>query len=171
MVIFMSGFPFSGKSHIVSLLKEKLPDLIIIDPKEYRKLVDGYDMLSEEDKRDINISSWQCALERLEDLIREGSQKDKIVFDTTCATEQLFDYFKLARSRGHKIVYLFVHADLKTCRERAGKDWISEEVVKKYQDNFKRNILEFKNLSDLCSRIDNSGEINLEKVIEKINGC
>jgi predicted kinase len=171
MVIFMSGFPFAGKSYVVKLLKEKI-ELTVIDPKEYRTLVEDYDSRSEEDRRDINISAWQCALESLTETLKSAKSEEKIVLDTTCATEQMIDYFKMARKKGHKVVTLFVNSNLSLCRERAGKEWITEEVVSKYKSNFDKNLHGFKNLSDLFLVINNNGETpDLSKVIEKINAC
>jgi len=170
MVIFMCGFPFSGKTHILELLKKEYPDTDVIDPKSYRD--EEYPKLDEDGKREFNISAWQCSLELLQKTIENTKPDDLIAYDTACASDQMLDYMDFAKKYKHKVLVVYVNAKIDLCEKRAGKEWLSQEVVQKYKTNFKNNLLKFRKMADDFVIIDNNGDqVTLEKAVEKIDAC
>jgi len=164
MIIFMAGFPYSGKTYVVDKLLELFPDIVVISPKFFRP--DNYSELSEDDKREVNISSWSCSLDQLVSAIKEYNDKKVIVYDTSCASyDSMNNYFSLAKN-SHTVIYVYVNSNIKLCQKRAGSEWLSEEVVKKYINNFKTSISKLSKMSNKFFIIHNEGEPNLEEVTD-----
>jgi tRNA uridine 5-carbamoylmethylation protein Kti12 len=166
MICFFSGYPFSGKSFVIEELKKALleeiirtsEDLLVVDPKKYRP--DEYDTLSEEDKREVNISAWECSLEELKEVIEDNPNEHVIIFDTSCASyKRMSEYFTFAKSCKHQVVYVFVNARVETCERRAGNKWMGEVVIQKYKDSFKENIVKFKATADKTIVINNNADV------------
>jgi adenylylsulfate kinase-like enzyme len=175
MVIFMAGHPFSGKSFIVSMIKEALGTIgivpMVIDPKTFRD--SNYDILDEDSKRDMNLAAWEVSQEVLDEYVVDN-MNDIIIYDTACASYQRMEpHFKHARDHNHKILYVMVTASLDVCKKRAGKNWLSEEVLKKYDVSFSVYTDQFSGLADKTVFIKNDFDRppNINKVIEAVMEC
>jgi predicted kinase len=138
----MAGYPYAGKSLVVQMLtialrKHSYP-YDLIDPKELRD--ETYTNLNEEDKRDMNIAAWEISLEMLAEKI-SAPQNKLLIYDTACASYRGMEpLFKLACQKHHRVVYAFVDASLDLCKLRAGSEWLSNDVIEKYQVNFAESI-------------------------------
>jgi tRNA uridine 5-carbamoylmethylation protein Kti12 len=157
MIIFLSGFPFAGKSFVVNEIVTKLPTsgpVIVIDPKQYR--CDNYEELSEDQKRDENLAVWEVSLDALYEQIKKLSNRTILFYDTACACRSRMEpLFRDAKRAGHHVIYLFVSADLGRCEQRAGSKWLPQEVIDKYIKNFEENITEFKRVSHKMFIVNN----------------
>jgi predicted kinase len=176
-IVFMAGFPYAGKTYIVDKILRNYGDdrdatslwLKVISPKLYRP--DDYERLSESERREIDLAAWECSLEDLEaNILLAGMTNDVIIYDTACASlSSMLEYFKLAKSRGHVILYVFVNCPLKICKQRAnGK--LSNQIFDKYVQHFKDSIPRLSKMSDKAIVINNmEGEPNIRKVLKEIN--
>lgn len=164
MIIFMSGYPGSGKSFILDLLDKNIKEeLYIISPKDILPDVDG-----EEEKREAMLAAWETSLECLWSEIHKNKNKDIIIYDTCCSSyNAMREYFIRAKKCGHCVVYVFVNADLDKCIEKSG---IDEGIFQKYKDNFSDNIPKFVELSDkqIVINNDHKGEPGISKLVETI---
>lgn len=142
MILFMSGYPYAGKSVAAKMIVDELPfAATIIDPKTWR--CDNYDALNEDDKKDENLSIWETTLELLEETIKKTADNEITIYDTACANrERMLPLFKEARKH-HHVLFVFVKAPLSKCAERAGDKWFSNEVIDKYTKSFEENISVF----------------------------
>lgn len=168
MIIFVAGFPYSGKSFVVQKILDKISNCIVISAKDFRP--DEYDTLNEEEQRELNISAWICSLEQLDKAITEFKNDRIIIYDTSCASyDKMCDYFLYAKNKGHKVIYLYIHSSLEKCRERAGQKWFNKEVEDKYKSSFKISIPKLSAMADKHIIINNiNGEINLCKFFDAI---
>lgn len=172
MIIFMSGFPFAGKSVIARAIASSLPaeaHNVLIDPKAFR--CDDFESLNEENKRTENLSIWEVSLDLLAEQIKKLSNKSILIYDTACASRtRMEQHFRNAKKANHKILYLFVQADLEKCAERAGDKWLPDDVVDKYIKNFEENVPAFKKMSDKMMIIQNNSDEkpNVSSIVEYV---
>lgn len=156
MIIFLAGYPFSGKSSFAHKLIEALPGrkIIHIDPKKL--LPNEYDSLSQEDQRNAMISAWEVANETLTNSMSEPD--DTIIIFDTCASKitNMLQHFINARANKHAIVCCFVAATLDECKQRAGNKWPSQDVINNYAANFTDSLPKFKRASDKFFFLKNS---------------
>lgn len=169
MLVFMAGMPFAGKSYVVDKFVEKLPDeVLVIAPKDYRP--DDYDNMNEEQKKEVNITAWECTLELLKDNMKQYKKEEIIVYDTSCASYlTMYDYFQTARDCGHKILYIFVKASPEKCKERSGKNAISDEIIGKYKEKFKDSVKGLSKMSDKVIIINNDEEPDIMAILRAID--
>jgi tRNA uridine 5-carbamoylmethylation protein Kti12 len=172
MIIFMAGYPFSGKSHVLREILNKLPTgrtVVVVDPKRCR--TDHYGLMSEEEKREENLAAWEVSLDLLIEQIKNAALADIVVYDTACASlRSMKPYFEAAKKYDHKILYVFVRADLKACERRAGENWVPQDVLDKYVTKFEESVPTLAKMADARFIIENSQEVapNVSKVIEKV---
>ena len=166
---FLAGWPFAGKTYVLQKALFLLPEnnIQIISPKKYIAELcppEEYEKKSEEERKEINIAAWECALDVLQEAIDKNGT---FVYDTACASYGvMWQYFKAAREK-HQVVYVYVKADLETCKKRAGNKWMSESVVKRYQVNFKESVPKLIKLAHKVIIIQNNdGEPDVSKLIE-----
>ena len=152
----MAGYPFSGKSYIVELITQKsTKDILVINPKEYRG--NNYDNLSSLEKREVNLSAWETSLDALRVIIRETNNNDITIFDTACASADVMEgVFRDAKSAGHAVLLVYVNADIGVCEKRAGKERLSDDVMKKYETNIASSIKRLWKISDGKIIVDNN---------------
>jgi len=163
----MAGYPYSGKTYTVERLDKALGgECLVISPKFL--FPPNYDELDEQEKTEVNIVSWRCSLDQLETSF-DIDTKEVLIYDTCCSSyESMVPYFTGAKVKGHTVIFLYVHAPLELCKERAGKDWFDADVIEKYKSNFKSNLPLFIKISDKWFKIDNRKEPNLEEVLEYV---
>ena len=170
MIVFLSGYPAAGKSHVVREIVEKLPfETTVIDPKTFRP--DDYDKLDEAAKRDLNVSVWEVSLDVLSEQIKGTSDSTIIFYDTACANlQKMRPLFELAAAQGHHVVYLFVVSTLEKCKERIGDKWLAEDVIDRYTKNFKENINVFKALASKTLIVRNEADVvpDVQPVVDYI---
>jgi predicted kinase len=151
MIIFMAGYPFSGKSYVVGKLLELLPNdyhVVVINPKEY---VSGN---TEEEIADSKLYAWEACLDVLESSIM--NKDDRVVlFDTACATYGIMSkFFKLAKSQGRRVVYCFVSSPISLCVSRSNGSF-SSRIVEKYKEKFLVSIPKLSELADDVFVVEN----------------
>lgn len=153
----MSGYPFSGKSFVVGQLIEILPYQVeLIDPKSYRS--EDYETLDEIKKREENLSVWQVSVELLVEAIRTMGDEEIIIYDTACSDRKsMYPIFLDAKRQGHHILFIFVIANLETCKQRAGDNWLSDEVIDKYTKRFEENTPLFAKTANKLFSVRNDG--------------
>lgn len=153
----MAGLPFSGKTYVLGLIAEALLDkeCLVISPKVFRE--DGYEQLNEEAKREMNLAAWEASLEFLGKAIQEDKNKDIIFYDTACSSLRRMEiYFQAAKRHGHKILYLYVHADVDKCKERGAS--IDDAVFDKYNSHFTESVEPLIKMSDAHVYIENNDD-------------
>jgi hypothetical protein len=157
MVIFMAGFPKSGKTFVLDLILSKLKkDVFVVCPVDFRQ--DDYDESNEEKRRDIDLAAWEASLDLLWEEVCGSDDSNIIVYDTCCASlGKMSPYFKGIRKKGHVIVYLFVKSSWEKCKERA-EAWLPKEVVNLYKDKFKYSIPGLCELSDHVVIVENNSD-------------
>lgn len=170
MILFTSGFPYSGKTTFAAKLCEKLKykHILHIDPKNY--YLEEFDDLSLEDQSAVAVEAWEMALEQATKSICALPNKALIIFDTCCNKAlHMRPLFMNSKLRGHDILMAFVSANQSSRFERA-----PNERVKEYEDKYRINFIEtlpiLKKLSDYFMMVDNSGkESDLDKYVELIS--
>lgn len=168
MLIIMGGPPFVGKSTFLNFLKDCVS---VIDPKEF--LVPEHEKLNSEEKLNAQISAWECAMELLDEKVKSSKNGDIIVFDTAASSaDPILERIKIARKYGHRVMYVFVMAELSKCKERAGDRWIGDDVMSRYKDKFINSIPIIKRASDEFRKIDNNGDLfELEEMARAFKDC
>lgn len=150
MIIFMAGFPFSGKSYVVDMVTDRLDKKIrVISPKTFLL----GEARTEADRQLEMVSAWEVSLEDLDKHMKNINEI--IIYDTACSSLVMETYFKKAKDLKHKIIYVFVQASLDTCAKRAGDSWLPEQVISKYTNNFEKSIKLFKSIADVTIVIKN----------------
>jgi hypothetical protein len=166
MITYMAGYPFSGKSYVVSKILDVKPSFNVIDPKNLR--IDNYHLLDEASKREVNIAAWQVSIEYLQDLIKDS--KNNVIYDTACSSLNVMKpIFEESKKFGHKVVYVLVIADLSVCKSRAGDLW-NENMINKYKTNFKSSIPVLSAVADEVVVVHNNEEPDISGVLGVYDG-
>jgi len=160
MLILMCGLPFSGKSTVVDLLFKDPPvakDVVLIRPSDYfpESFAD-----SEEEKH-FRIEAWKAAMNGAEEAVEAEKPETFIVLD--CGNSKFRTtrgLIRLAKRNKHRVVLLYVHALVKQCEERAGKDWVGEDVAKGYIESIKDSLPKFKSKCDRVIAVDNKSSLD-----------
>lgn len=171
MIIFMAGLPFAGKTFVVdSLLGKIKQDALVISPKDFRE--DNYEKLSEPDRREMDIAAWAGSLEYLWVQIQARNDGEIVIYDTACASlDKMRPYFEGAGKNRHAVIYVFVHAGIRTCRERAGEKWLPKEVIDSYKSRFKDSVEKFCEIADhhVVVKNNSSDDPDVSKLVNLVN--
>ncbi len=176
MILFTSGFPYSGKTEFAKRLADKMrgyyvaPMIIHIDPKQY--YIDEYKQMSKEEQSAVGIAAWEMALERVSQCICKLPNKALVIFDTCCnKSSYMKPLFEKSRSKGHHVFYVYVNSNLDDRKLRAnGIDIDLNELESKYALGFADTIPKLKPLADKFFIVNNSddGFSGLDESIDKI---
>lgn len=153
----MAGLPYAGKSYVINLIADAIPEkeCLVISPKSFRE--DNYESLNEDAKREMNIAVWEVSLDYLGGIILKNKNQDLIFYDTACSSLCGMElYFQSAKRNGHKILYVFVHADVETCKARGAP--IKDEIFQRYNIAFSESIEPLINMSDAHVVVMNNDE-------------
>jgi tRNA uridine 5-carbamoylmethylation protein Kti12 len=139
MILFTSGFPYSGKTTYANLLKEELDNQLIlhINPKDYYP--DDFSSLPEKDQIDIGVTAWEMSLETATKAITSTPDKVLIIFDTCCNKSlHMRPLFMNAKLRGHHVMMVYINATLEDRLSRVSE--IDVDKIKgletKYKESF-----------------------------------
>jgi hypothetical protein len=79
-------------------------------------------------------------------------------------------YFEGASKKGHTVVYVFVQAGIRTCKERAGDKWLPKDVINSYRSRFKDSIEKFCNLADhhVVIKNNSNADPDVSKLVELV---
>lgn len=157
MIIFMAGYPFSGKTFVLDKIIEALDfDVSVVSPRDFIDK-DEYEKLDEQRKQEMNVAAWEASLDELWTQTQRDSDGEVIVYDTCCASlKKMRSYFEGAKAKKHTIMFVFVQAPLTVCKERAGEKWLPADVIELYKTRFKENLQEFILMADHYAIIKNS---------------
>ena len=168
-VIFMAGWPKSGKSYIVAKLLKQLKgrDVEVVCPRDY--LEENFEQLEQEDKRANWLAAWRVGLDHLEEQILNSTDDDVLILDTAAASAKVMQYyFTLANKKGHTTVYLFVTASKDMIKQRSGEEW-NEELYEKYRVAFDESIPVLRKEASKAFILNNENEPNIDKIMKFIN--
>jgi tRNA uridine 5-carbamoylmethylation protein Kti12 len=182
MVIFMTGYPFSGKTFVVDKLVSELGEdnnkvIINLSPKSFYDSIVEADGVKEEElsetvRSEWMLSAWECSLERLKEFIEDCNPSDIIIYDSCCASvDNMLPYFKDAKECGHRIIFVLVICKLSLCKERAANK-LPDHVWKSYTQKFKVSISTLSKISDNVLVIENNiynKTPDLSKIMEVID--
>jgi len=141
MIIFTSGFPYSGKSTFVQILLENLSNSdisldkpILLDPKSL--LPENYEKLNKDEQSQYNISSWEVCIEEAYRTLVDKDNKTLIILDTAAAKlQRMRPLFALAHKKRHTIIYAYVHSNFEERQSRTSNDL--SEYENDYAGSFK----------------------------------
>ena len=182
MVIFMTGYPFSGKTFVVDKLISELGEdnntvVINLSPKSFYDSVIEAEGVKEEElsetvRSEWMLSAWECSLERLKEFIEDCHPNDIIIYDSCCASvDNMLSYFNDAKEYGHRIIFALANCKLSLCKERAA-DKLPNHVWESYTQKFTISIPELSKISDSVVIIGNNiynKTPDLSKIMEMIN--
>jgi hypothetical protein len=169
MIIFMAGYPHSGKTFVVELLKAAIPEIQVISPKLLLERDSEYDKLDEEEKRTRSIAAWEVTLLYLQGEARTNP-KDILLYDSCCASYQVMDpLFRRLKKMKHKILYAFVHASMENIKVRGGAKF-DEDIIDKYTRSFEESVAHLGGLADWKVVIKNDERPNIGKLLKVIHG-
>lgn len=162
MLILMCGLPFSGKSAVVDILvKHSSP--WVIRPEDW--LPDDFASKSPDDQKNFRLECWRTALTQVEGAVEEREPTEVVILD--CGNSKfapLRALLRMAKRHGHKRAVLYVNSRVVQCQERAGDQWIGEDVAKSYVRNMRDSLPKFRERCDQLVVIDNTGALdNLEQ--------
>lgn len=168
----MAGFPFSGKSYILTQVLAKLPEqleCLIIDPKQY--CYDNYETLPEEEQREMRLAAWQASNKMVQEHLEKMADIEMLVYDTSCASYlDMQPLFVCAKKHGHHIIYLYIQTDLEVCAKRAKDHWLSESAIEKYRQNFLISIPKLIKMANQAYIIKNNSQQipDVSRIIEGV---
>ena len=177
-VVIMAGYPYSGKTEFCKMVSAELDKrnmkCLHLTPSNY--ISDNYWSLESDLQKADMVSAWnKCS----EELSKNMSNKNNTILFDTCGSnlESISKYVPLLKHNGHKVIYVFVAAHVNECRERAKDNWISNDTMIRYQNEFNKSVFTMKRLSDrffFVKNINDVNKVNLKsnaiKVAEAING-
>ena len=176
MIIFMAGYPSSGKSEFIKRLSGKLgkAKVVIVDPAALRP--DEYDNLSDQEQVKARICSWEVASEMLQNTIKDEPNSTIVIYDTCAANiNTILPHFTLAKARKHVVFYIFMAATVSECAKRAGDKWPEQRVIDGYARDFSISVPRLRGFSDRFFIIKNRDdaerhelELSAKKVAEAI---
>jgi len=156
MILFTSGFPYAGKTELVSRLCEQLDhkNLIHINPRDLYP--EDFADLPNSEQQANGIVAWEMSYEKARECITKLPNKVLIVFDTCCRDAlQVNQLFGDAKTRGHKILFAYVNASTDRRQEYAEDKDISK-FEERYSSSFQQNLPKFKSMSDQFLVINNN---------------
>lgn len=156
MIIFTSGVPHGGKSE---LLKSIIPALkkepIVLDPKQYLPV--NYHQLSDAERTEYNIASWETCLDELEKIILKGKKDEVVIFDSAASKAyRMIPYFVKAKQRGHEVAYIYVEAKPQKLIENVGKQYLGDEIISRYFENFKSTMPKLRKAATVSFSVKNN---------------
>ena len=174
MILFMSGFPKSGKSSFAELLVKNLDNKLClhINPADYYP--DNFDDLPQEEKTDIAVTAWEMSLERADKSITSLPNRALAIVDTCCSSALNMRPLLLnAKVRGHDVFVVYIDTPLEKRIERTGDKNLTN-LEERYKKSFgealpmlRKNSKEFiivGNGSDGLSELDKYARIMCEKI-------
>lgn len=171
MVIFMAGYPYSGKTFVVELLKAAIPEVQVVSPKLLLERDSEYEKLEEEEKHKRSIAAWDVTLQYLQ---KEACADPKgiLLYDSCCASYQVMDrVFRKLKKHKHRIIYTYVHASIERIKARAGAKF-DEGVIDKYTRSFEESVAHLGGLADwkVVIKNDSDERPNISKLLKVIHG-
>ena len=109
-------------------------------------------------QRAYNIECWSIAIDKAKEAIEQFSPNEIIVLDT-CNSKYntVMTLVAMAKAKLHRVVLLFVQANLSQCLQRDSK--INESLLKDYVQRFKESLPKFKSNCDLFLTVRNNGTL------------
>lgn len=153
-IVLLAGYPATGKSYLCGKILEKLPELVVVSQDEMKEeLFDQYGFDNMEEKVRIELQSWACYYERMDQLLREGAS---VISDYPFSDKQKGRIAKLADQYGYQVVTFRLIGDLEVLYERSRKRDLSpsrhlSHLVSKYQ---KGDVLEDRRKADCLVTYD-----------------
>lgn len=172
MILFTSGFPYSGKTTFAQKLIDALDGHLVlhINPKDYYP--DEFDALPAEERLDIATTAWEMSLEKATKSICALPNRALIIFDTCCSKSlHMRPLFMNSRLRGHDTFLVYVNASSETRFERSKQNEQIKELEDRYRTSFKETLPTLKDLSDHFFMVNNdNGDLSshAERVAGKI---
>ena len=173
MILFTSGFPYSGKTEFAKALIKSLGGEFVlhINPKDYYP--DNFDILPDEERMEIATTAWEMSLEKATKSICALPNKALIVFDTCCSKSlHMRPLFMNSKLRGHDIIMVYINANGDTRFERSKNNEKIMELEDRYKASFSETLPILKNLSDQFYMVNNSNDMenSLEFNVQRITG-
>lgn len=168
MILFTSGFPYSGKTTFVNALIEQLENkhVLHINPKDYYP--DEFDGLNPDEKSEIAVTAWELSLERANKAICSLPNKALIVFDTCCSKSlHMQPLFINAKVRNHDIFLVFVNSNLNNRQQRANGINLNQ-FESRYAEDFQQTIPRLRPLANEFSIINNN-DVELTELTKTAN--
>ena len=169
MILFTSGFPYSGKTTFIEKLIEKLDGELVlhINPKDYYP--DDFDSLPDEERMAIATTAWEMSLEKATKSICALPNRALIVFDTCCSKSlHMRPLFLNSKLRGHDTILSYVDAHSTIRFKRSAENEKIRELEDKYRTSFRETLPTLRSLSDHFFMIDsNCSDENLIKKFDE----
>lgn len=161
MILFTSGFPYSGKTTFAEKLTKNLGNkhVLHINPKDF--YLEEFDKLGPEGQTEIAVVAWEMALEKATKSICALPNKVLIIFDTCCSKSlHMRPLFMNAKVAGHEVYMVYVHADLESRSKRTSKDLTAFED--RYKNDFLETLPILKQHTDHWAIVSNNNDENNE---------
>jgi tRNA uridine 5-carbamoylmethylation protein Kti12 len=161
MILFTSGFPFSGKSELANKISENISDVIHINPKDF--YLEGFDEAPDDARTAMAVSAWEMALDKTNKLLCSKDNNSLIILDTCCSKAlAMRPLFMNAKVRGHYVFYVFVQAQTKDREARAPE--VDQSYKFKYASDFSETVPILKKLSDRFMLVINNNDGGMEEI-------
>lgn len=157
-ILFTAGYPYSGKTEFAKIISQVLAKykVIHIDPTSLRP--PEYATMTPDEQKQVRIATWEVAQKMLTDAMKEPNTT-LVIFDTCAAkATSMVPHFTNAKVHKHDIVYVFIGATLIECKQRAGINWPSKEVIDGYCKDFLDSVPKLKDLSSKFFFIKNTND-------------
>lgn len=116
-LILLAGSPATGKSHLVTLLGQLLPQMTVLTPDDLKEtLADKYGFDNLEAKAKLEIKVWDYYYQLLDLYMAMG--KKVIVSEYPFSDKQRFDLNYYATSHNYQIITICLDADFEVLWQR-----------------------------------------------------
>lgn len=170
MLIIMAGLPYSGKTTFVQRFIEELRNteytsIVLVDPTI--GFPSDFNLYPADQKSAISIAAWEVALDELAKTIQECDNDTVIILDTTGSNSSaLTSIIDRAILRKHKTLLVKVIAPVDDCKERAGSDWVGDEICKKYEHRMATDVEHLKGICNRYVPVLNINKLGIDPVLK-----
>ena len=168
MIVFLSGYPKSGKSVIAAKLVNLVSNVNLISPETYF----SRHKLHEDSQREVAISAWEVSNDELHEAIDNTDNSHIIIYDTCGSNlDQIMEVSHHARKDGHDLIYVFIQCPIDLCISRSSAK-LSRELFIRYKEKFKAILPGIGSKCEKVIVIDNvksQDEIDVNAIVEVID--
>ena len=168
MIVFLSGYPKSGKSVIAAKLVDLVSNVSLISPETYF----SRHKLHEDSQREVAISAWEVSDDELHEAIDKTDNSHIIIYDTCGSnSDQIVEVSHHAADHARLFIYVFVQCSIDLCISRSSAK-LSRELFLRYKEKFKAILPDIRNKCDKIVVIDNvksQDEIDVNAIVGVID--
>ena len=119
IIILLAGYPATGKSYFCSIIREQYPRFGVVSQDVLKEsLWDEYGFDSVEEKRALEMKSWEIFYENLDRRMEEG---EYLISDYPFSEKQKRRLGVIAEKNGYQVITIRLTGDIDILYERSKK--------------------------------------------------